>query len=85
MRLKILIAIAQYYPSISENLYKGSTLELEKNNLGLGVNFWKKKVHGVERLKRNQPLKNQYHIQRQVWILVLTNEYLKLVKNMISG
>lgn len=47
MRLKILIAIAQYYPSISENLYQGSTLELEKNNLGLGVNFWKKKVPGV--------------------------------------
>ena len=47
MRLKILIAIAQYYPSISENLYKGSALELKKNNFRSDVNFWKKKVPGV--------------------------------------
>ena len=47
MKTKILIVVANYYPSISIDLYKGSTLELEKNNLRWDINFWRNQVSGV--------------------------------------
>ena len=47
MKTKILIVVANYYPSISMDLYKGSTLELEKNNLRWDINFWRNQVSGV--------------------------------------
>ena len=47
MKTKILIVVANYYPSISMDLYKGSTLELEKNNLRCDINFWRNHVSGV--------------------------------------